>query len=210
MENGLGSSSKHLFDHACREHWASNIAYATAEYMMQAADVARVKGHHDAATGYFNRVHDYVLHFISKEKQIFRNDADPLAFTFKINLERSLNWLEQGSYEDALGACEIALEIANELFLTHPALRLPPVDHRGRITKGKQREWTCECIKEGAAAFGQRIKCDEIGQAYYYYSISGHLVNGEEATEEAYDDRALGIALCVVSETNPGDLPNEL
>ncbi|KAL8866519.1 MAG: hypothetical protein Q9174_006255, partial [Haloplaca sp. 1 TL-2023] len=128
VENGLESSSKHLSDHACRTHWDSDTTYATFEYMMQAAEEARVKGHHNAATGYLNRAHDYVLHFITKEKQIVKNNADPLAFTFKINLERSRNWLEQGNYEDALGACEIALEIANELFLTHPAPRPPPVD----------------------------------------------------------------------------------
>lgn len=211
VEGALESNSRYLSDHICRQQCDSYIVYSTFTDLVRVGDEAYNIGHHDVATGYYNRAHDYALHFTSKEPKVIVHHADPSACLFRINLQRARNWIEQDNFEDALGAAECALSVANQLFRTNePAIGPPPVDERGGISAGKFRQWTCECIKDGAAKFGQRIKCEDVGRAYYYRSIAGHVVNGDEATDQAYEDRALGIGCCVVSETNPGNLPREL
>lgn len=97
------------------------------------------------------------------------------------------------------------------LFQTNePSIGPPPLDEHNGISRGKFRQWTCECIRDGAAKFGQRIKAEDIGRAYYYQSITEHIVEGDEATEQAIEDRAIGIGCCVISDTAPKDAPRPL
>ena len=211
VQGALEGNRNYLSAHFCCQQWDHDIVYSTIAYLIDAGDQASKSGYHVVATGHYQRAHDYARHFISKEKQTIAHFADPSAFLFKIHLHRARNWIEQGNHEVAFGASDIALTIANDLFRTkNPAVGDPPVDRNGCISTGKLRKWTCEGIKDGAAIFGQRIKCEDIGRAYYYRSIAGHVFHGDKATDQAYEDRALGIGCCVISETNQENLPNEL
>ncbi|KAL9593485.1 MAG: hypothetical protein Q9219_007530 [cf. Caloplaca sp. 3 TL-2023] len=210
IEGASEENREYLFP-ICHQQWDQDLVYSTVADLISAGDRASKSDLYDVATGYYNRAHDYALHFVSKEPQVITHPADPSAFLFKINLQRARNWIEQGDFEGAFGAADTTLTVANQVFRTNrPAIGDPPIDADGSISVAKFRKWTCECIKDGAAKFGQRIKCDDIGRAYYYRSIAGHVYHGNEATGQAYEDRALGIGCCVVSETNPGNLPNEL
>ena len=48
-------------------------------------------------------------------------------------------------------------------------------------------------IKDGAANYEQRIKCEDMGRCYYYQSIPEHCVYGDGATEDADKDKLTAI-----------------
>ncbi|KAK4694674.1 hypothetical protein P7C71_g2943, partial [Lecanoromycetidae sp. Uapishka_2] len=126
---------------------------------------------------------------------------------------RALNWIEDNNFEDALGAAELALQMAQQLFAigAHTSGG-PETDAQGRVKKGRLRAWICQCIKDGAERYEQRIKSEDIGRCYYYRSIAGHCVYGDDATEEADEDKLTAIGCCVVSETatDEENIPKEL
>ncbi|KAL8685882.1 MAG: hypothetical protein Q9218_007491 [Villophora microphyllina] len=194
-----------------KSKWDDYQVYSTIAGLIHAGDRCFDIGYHDTATEYYNRAHDYALHFISKEKDVIIHPADPSVFPFKINLQRARNGIEQDNFEDVLGATDCALSAALMLFQTNePSVGPSPIDEHGGISKGKFRQWTCECVRNGAAKFGQRIEAEDNGRADYYRSITGHIVGGDDATEQAVEDRAIGIRCYIVSETAPKNAPRPL
>jgi hypothetical protein len=189
-----------------------NVAYSTFNELISSGDQARELGHFHVATAYYQRASEYFHHFAKHERTIFSNPADPLAFEFKIMQHRALNGIEEGNFHDAFECAKIALHVATQLFWIDAPVTDPPIDAKGRISKGALRQWNCNWIKDGAARYGQRIKCEDVGRVYYYKSISEHLHFGDEATEQADEDMYTAIGCCIVSETatNEENIPKEL
>lgn len=97
--------------------------------------------HHTGANGYYRRASDYITHFMEQKRYVFTDPVDPIAFIFKINIQRSRNWIEEGNFDDALGAMKSALSIANGIFRLHvPAIGPPPGGVNGRTGKGAFRK----------------------------------------------------------------------
>lgn len=187
------------------------LVLTTIDELISSGDQASSIGEYGIATAYYQRAHEYFHNSAAHERHVFTHPADISAFEFKIMQHRALNWISAGNFSDALEAAQIALYVANHLFrLNSPMTTGPPTDAKGRTSPGAFRKWTCECIKEGAARYGQRIKCEDIGRCYYYKSISEHVVLGDEATEQAEEDKFTAIGCCVVSETMTGNVPGEL
>ena len=188
------------------------LVLTTIDELISTGDQASSNGDHGIATAHYQRASEYFHHSATHEPHIFtRSPVDVSAFEFNIMQHRSRNWLEAGNFSDALEAAQIALYVANQLFrVDSPITTGPPTDANGRTSAAAFRKWTCECIKEGAARYGQRIKCEDIGRCYYYKSISEHVVLGDEATAQADDDKFTAIGCCVVSETMKDNVPAEL
>ena len=187
------------------------LVLSTIDELIRAGDQASSNGEHDIATALYQRASEYFHHSATHERHVFTHPADVSALEFKIMQHRSRNWIEAGRFSDALEAAQIALYVANQLFrINSPMTTAPPTDDRGCISAEAFRKWTCECIKEGAARYGQRIKCEDIGRCYYYKSISEHVVLGDEATAQADDDKFTAIGCCVVSDTMKENVPAEL
>ena len=184
----------------------------TIEELISSGDSARNIGHFGVANAYYNRASDYFHHFAKHERQVFEHPADPLAFEFKILQRRALNWIEDENFYDALEVANLALHVAIQLFEIDAPTAGPPTDVRGRITKGALRQWKCNAIKDAAGRYGQRIRCEDVGRCYYYKSIAEHVLGGDEATEEAEEDKFTAIGCCVVSETvtEEENVPKEL
>ena len=178
-----------------------DVAYSTINELITSGDQARELGHFDVATAYYQRASEYFHHFVKHERTIFSNPADPLAFEFKIMQHRALNGIEGGNFLDAFECAKIALHLATQLFRIDAPVTDPPIDARGRISKGALRQWNCNWIKSGAARFGQRIKCEDVGRVFYYKSFSERLHYWDEANEQADEDKYTAIGCCLVSET---------
>ena len=187
------------------------LVLTTIDELMTNGDQSSSAGDHDAATAYYQRAHEYFHHCAIHERHAFTHPAEASAFEFKIMQHRALNWISAGNFSDALEAAQIALHVANHLFrLNSPMTTPPPAGPNGRISAAAFRKWTCECIKEGAARYEQKIKAEDIGRCYYYKSISEHVVYGDEATEQADEDKFTGIGCCLVSDTMTDNVPGEL
>ncbi|MCJ1458720.1 Acidic leucine-rich nuclear phosphoprotein 32 member B [Mycoblastus sanguinarius] len=197
----------------CGSHDEKLVA-TTIEELIQSGDQARDIGHFDVATAYYARCTDYFHHFIkTHQHDAFSHPTDALTIDFKLMQHRALNWIEDDDFEQALEAAKTALTMANELFLLDaPQTEGPPTDARGRVNTGAFRRWTCECIREGAERWGQRIKAEDVGRCYYYKSISEHCAFGDDATEQADEDKFTAIGCCVISETmtEEENVPKEL
>ena len=187
------------------------LVLTTIDELITNGDQASSGGDYAIATAYYQRAHEYFHHSAAHERHVFTDPAEFSAFEFKIMQHRSLNWLNAGNFDDALEAAQIAIYVANQLFLIDsPMTTGPPADAKGRVSAGALRKWTCECIKDGAARHGQRIKAEDIGRCYYYKSIAEHVVLGGKAAAQAEDDKFTGIGCCVVSETMEDNVPGEL
>ena len=189
----------------------------TFEELISSGDSASNIGHFDVASVYYYYAGKYFHHFMRTEREgltAFEHPADPLAFEFKTLQHRALNWIKDGNFRDAFEAARLALRVASQLFEIdgQGPTAGPPVAARGRITKGALRQWRCNNIKEAAARYGQRIKCEDVGRCYYYKSITEHILGGDEAAEEADEDKFTAIGCCVVSETasEEENIPKEL
>ena len=184
----------------------------TIEELISSGESARKIGHYGVADGYYNRASDYIHHFPENKSELFEHPADPLAFSFKIMQHRALNSIEDENFNDALYYANLALHIAIQLFEIDASTAGPPTDVRGRITKGALRQWKCNAIKDAAGRYGQRIKSEDVGRCYYYKSIAEHVLRGDEATEQADEDKFTAIGCCVVSETvtEEENVPKEL
>ena len=166
-------------------------------------------GEYDIATAYYLSAHEYLDHGVDFEPHIFTHQADISAFSFKIKQHAVLNYILAGKFSNALTTASTALIIVDDLFRPDsPITTGPPTDAQGRTSAGALRKWTCECIKDGAARYEQRIKCEDIGRCYYYKSISEHIVHG--ATEQVEADKLTAIGCCVVSDTMTENVPGEL
>ena len=187
------------------------LVLITLDEMISHGDQASSVGDYGIATAHYQRAHEYFHHSATHERHVFTHPADVSALEFKIMQHRALSWISAGRFYDALEAAQIALYVANHLFrLDSPITTVPPTGADGHISAGAFRKWTCECIKEGAARYGQRIKCEDIGRCYYYKSISEHVVHGDKATAQAEDDKLTAIGCCVVSDTMTDNVPAEL
>ncbi len=187
------------------------LVLTTIDELITNGDQFSSAGDYGTATAHYQRAHEYFHHSASHERHVFTHPADVSALEFKIMQHRALNWIEAGNFSDALEAAQIALYVANQLFrINSPMTTGPPTDRDGRTSAAAFRKWTCECIKEGAVRYGQRIKCEDIGRCYYYKSISEHVVLGDEATVQADEDKFTGIGCCVVSDTMKDNVPGEL
>ena len=187
------------------------LVLTTINDLITSGDQYSTTGHHDIATAHYQRAHEYSYHCISHQRPVFTHLADASALEFQIMQHHALNWISAGNFHDALGAAQTALSVANRLFrLDSPVTTGPPTDAKGRVSAAAFRKWTCECIKEGAARYGQRIKAEDIGRCYYYKSIAEHVHYGDDATEQADEDKFTGIGCCVVSDTMTDDVPGEL
>ncbi len=184
----------------------------TIEELISSGNSARDIGRFGVANAYYNRASDYFHHFADYEREAFEHPADPLAFEFKILQHRALNWIHDDNFHNALEVANLALHVAIQLFEIDAPTAGPPIDGRGRITKGALRQWKCNAIKDAAGRYGQRIKCEDVGRCYYYKSIAEHVLGGDEATEEADEDKFTAIGCCVVSETvtEEENVPKEL
>ena len=188
-----------------------SLVFSTINELIADGDRSSSIGDYDIATAYYQRAHEYFHHSTTHARHVFTDPADVLAFEFKTMQHRALNWIEAGNFSDALEIADIALHVANQLFrLNSPMTNPPPAGPNGRISAAAFRKWTCECIKEGAARYGQKIKAEDIGRCYYYKSIAEHVMYGEDAAEQADEDKLTGIGCCVVSETMKDDVPGEL
>lgn len=187
------------------------LVLTTIDELISTGNQASSNGEHGIATANYQRASEYFHHSATHERHVFTHPADVSAFEFKIMQHRSRNWIEAGQFSDALEAAQIALYVANQLFRIHSSMTTgPPTDANGRTSAEAFRRWTCECIKEGAARYGQRIKCEDIGRCYYYKSISEHVVLGDEATAQAENDKLTAIGCCVVSDTMKENVPAQL
>ncbi|KAM0800039.1 hypothetical protein BDR22DRAFT_821826 [Usnea florida] len=187
------------------------LVLTTTDELITSGDQASSNGDYSIATAYYQRAHEYFHHSAAHENHVFTHPAEIMAFEFKTMQHRALNWILAGNFSDALEVAQIALSVANQLFrLNSPIQNGPPTDSSGRVSAGAFRKWTCECIKEGAARNGQRIKCEDIGRCYYYKSISEQVVLGDEGAEQAEEDKFTAIGCCVVSDTMKDDVPGEL
>ncbi|KAF6219689.1 hypothetical protein HO133_004158 [Letharia lupina] len=194
-----------------RHSFDRGLVLVTIDELITSGDQASSNGDHGIATARYQRAHEYFHHSVSHERHVFTNPADVSAFEFKIMQHRALNWIEAGNFSDALEAAQIALYVANQLFrLNAPMSTGPPTRSGSRISAGAARKQTCDCIKEGAARYRQRIKAEDIGRCYFYKSISEHVVHGDGATQQADDDKFTAIGCCVVSETMTENVPTEL
>lgn len=211
VEGVTPGRSQAVSDQLRRSIWDRQIVYATFDELLEAGNQAREMGHHTVASGYYRLASDYASHFEEHKRYVFTDPIDPVAFQFKVNLQRSRTWIEAGYFEIAFGAAAVALDAANAIFRRNmSAVGPPPVGADGRVKKGAFRKWTCECIKDGAAKYGQRIKAEEIGAAYYYKSIAEHCAEGNAAIEQAFEDKMVGIGCCAISDTAPKDCIKEL
>ncbi len=195
-----------------RPRFDPRLVKYTIEELISSGDSAMNIGHYGVATAYYIHASEYFHHFAKPEDEFFEHPADPLALEFKILQHRALNWIEDDNFHDAFEAANLALHVANRLFEVNAPTARPPTDARGRITKGALRQWKCNRIKDAAERYGQRIKCEDVGRCYYYKSIAEHLLGGDEATEEADEDKYTAIGCCVVSETvtEEENVPKEL
>ena len=188
-----------------------SLVLTTIDELITSGDQASSKGDHSIATAYYQRAHEYFHHSAAHSNHVFTHPAEIMASEFKIMQHRALNWILAGNFTDALEVAQIALSAANQLFrLNSPMTNGPPIDSSGRVSAGAFRKWTCECIKEGAARNGQRIKSEDIGRCYYYKSIAELVVLGAEGAEQVEEDKFTAIGCCVVSETMKDDVPAEL
>ena len=188
------------------------LVLTTIDELISTGDQASSNGDHGIATAHYQRASEYFHHSATHERQVFTpSPVDVSAFEFKIMQHRSRNWIEAGNFSDALESAQIALYVANQLFRINSSITTgPPTDANGRTSAAAFRKWTCECIKEGAARNGQRLKCEDIGRCYYYKSISEQVVLGDEATAQADDDKFTAIGCCLVSDTMKDSVPAEL
>lgn len=189
----------------------------TFEELISSGDAASNIGHFGVASVYYYYAGKYFHHFMRIEHEglaNFEHPADPLAFEFKVLQHRALNWIKDGNFPGAFETARLALQVASQLFGIdgQGPTAGPPTGARGRITKGALRQWRCNNIKEAAARYGQRIKCEDVGRCYYYKSISEHILYGDEAADEADEDKFTAIGCCVVSETasEEENIPKEL
>ena len=186
------------------------LVLTTIDELITSGDRSSSIGAHDIATAYYQRAHEYFHHSVAYERHVFAHPADVTASDFKIMAHRALNWIEAGNLYDALGATARALSVVNHLFRlnasTTPGL---PTDDNGCVGAGALRRWTCDRMKEGAALYGQRIKCEDIGRCYYYRSISERVVY-DHREEQAEHDKFTAIGCCVVSDTMKDNVPQEL
>ncbi|KAL8762175.1 MAG: hypothetical protein Q9184_001772 [Pyrenodesmia sp. 2 TL-2023] len=211
VEGVTPGRSQAVSDQLCRSIWDHHTVYETFHELLDAGNQARDMGHYTVASGYYRLASDYASHFEKHKRYVFTDPIDPVAFMFKVNLQRSRNWIEAGDLFNARGAAGAALDIANAIFSVNGlGVGPPPVGADGRVKKGAFRKWTCECIKDGAARCGQRIKAEEIGAAYYYKSIAEYHVRGNSASEQADEDKMVGIGCCAISDTAPKDCIREL
>ncbi|KAL8920096.1 MAG: hypothetical protein Q9208_006449 [Pyrenodesmia sp. 3 TL-2023] len=211
VEGVTPGRSQTVSDELHRSMWDHHIVYATFNELLDAGNQACDMGHYTVANGYYRLASDYVSHFEKHKRYVFTDSIDPVAFEFKVNLQRSRNWIEAGDLFNARGAARAALHITDAIFpMRAPGVGPPLVGADGRVKKGAYRKWTCECIKDGAARYGQRIKAEEVGAAYYYVSIADYCTWGTSATEQAEEDRLVGIGCCAISDTAPKDCIREL
>lgn len=188
-----------------------DLVLTTIDELITNGDQFSSAGDLDIATAHYQRAQEYFHHAVTHERHVFTHPADFAANEFMNLQHRSLNWILAGNFDDALEAADIALQVANQLFrLNSPMTTGPPTGPGGRITAAAFRKWTCECIKEGAARYGQKIKAEDIGRCYYYKSISEHVLYGDEATAQADEDKFTGIGCCLVSDTMKDNVPQEL
>ena len=211
MEGTLPAINYQITRQLTHQTFDRGLVLTTIDELITSGDQSSSAGDHDIATARYQRAHEYFHHAATHERHVFTHPADFAAFEFKIMQHRSLNWISAGNFSDALEAAQIALHVANQLFrLNSPMTTGPPTGPSGRISAAAFRKWTCECIKEGAARYGQKIKAEDIGRCYYYKSISEHVVYGGKATEQADEDKFTGIGCCVISETMKDNVPREL
>ena len=187
------------------------LVLTTIDELITSGDQSSSTGDYDIASAHYQRAHEYFHHSIDHERPVFTHPADFASLEFKIMQHRALNWISAGNFSDALGAAQMALEVAGQCFeLIFPESTPPPTDRNGHITPAASRKLNCERMKNGAARCGQKIKVEDIGRCYYYRSISEHLVFGLEAAEQADEDKLTGIGCCVISDTMTEDVPREL
>lgn len=225
VEGATPGRGEYLSEQVRRSEWDVQTIYSTFNELIEAGDEARkvaainerrARGeispisHYNVAHGYYRQASDYINHFIEQKRYVFTNAADHMACTFKLSLQRLRIWIEEGSlgsFRDALRAAGTALATAYTIFRSNPAMfdlgTLPVGDDR------IERKWKSERLKAGAAAFGQRIKCEEIGAAYYYRSLAAFFVGGNAVKRQTEQDRLMAISCFTLSETASEDYANE-
>lgn len=188
-----------------------NLVVTTIDELIADGDRSSSNGDYDIATAYYQRTHEYFHHSTTHARHVFTDPADVLAFEFRTTQHRSLNWILAGNFSDALEVADIAIDVATQLFrLGSPMTNPPWAGPDGHVGAAALRKWTCDYVKAGAASCGQKIKAEDVGRCYYYKSIAEHIVYGDDATDQADDDKFTGIGCCVVSETMKDNVPGEL
>ena len=194
-----------------RQTFDQDLVLPTIDELIASGDQSSSTGDHAVATARYQRAHEYFHHSAKFERHVFSHPADFAALIFRIMRHSARNWISAGDFPEALEAAQIALNVANQLFrINAPTTTGPHAGPNGGISAAAFRKWTCECIKDGAARYWQRIKAEDIGRCYYYKSISEHVMYGEEGAEQADEDKLTAIGCCVVSETMTEDVPGEL
>ena len=216
IEGKSSKENKRLLGVMKRGKFDEESVLSTVDELVISGDEARDRDLYDVATVYYQRAHDHFHHFAQHdqlERHVFgQNPGKVPATEFKIMQHRALNWILDGDFDQAFAVSNIALECAQMFFMAGaPPNFGPPTNRRGEVSKGALRKWKCQCVKEGAERTGQLIKAEDIGRCYYYRSISGHVVGGDRATEQADDDKMTGIGCCVMSDTmGDENVPKEL
>ena len=193
------------------QYFDRGLVLTTINDLITSGDQSSSTGHHAVATAHYQRAHEYLEHCLTHQRPNFTHPADAAAFEFQIMLHFARNWISAANFPDALGAAELALTAAGQFFRLHaPATTGPPTDSKGRVSTAARRRWVCECVKNGAARSGQRIKAEDIGRCHYYIGISMHVLHGDGVTKLADHHKVQGLGCCLVSETMTYDIPGEL
>ena len=187
------------------------LVLSTIDEIIANGDKALSTGEFGIASAYYHRAQEYFNHSFSHRRHVFTDPADVSALEFKIMQHHALSWIKSGNFSNALKAAQMALYVADQLFQRNSSMTAgPPVDRYGNTSSDVFRKWKWECIKEGAARYGQRIKCEDIGRCHYYKSLSEHVLRGDDGAELAQKDKFTALNCCVVSETMASNVPGEL
>ena len=187
------------------------LVLTTIDELLTHGDQTSSTGDHDVAEAQYQRAYEYFHHMYAHERHVFMHPTDFAALEFKIMQHCALNWISAGNFSYALKAATSGLNVANRLFgFDAPMTTGPPTGPDGPIPTIAFRKRTWECIREGAARYGQKIKAEDMGRCYYYKSISERVMYGDEAKEEVEEDKSNGIGCCVVSDTMRDNVPAEL
>ena len=183
----------------------------TINELITSGDQSSSTGHHGMATAHYQRAHEYLEHCLTYQRPNFTHPADAAAFEFQIALHFARNWISAANFPHARQVAEVALTAAGQFFrFNAPATTGPPTDSQGRVSTAARRRWVSECVKNGAARSGQRIKAEDLGRCHYYMGIAMQVLSGDGATKLADHHKMQGLGCCLVSETMTYDVPAEL
>lgn len=212
-----------------KQAWDAEVVYSTIRELLAAGDGAFDIGHHGVAERYYSLATQYTFAFIQRDRQVYAT-WDDITFMFLTDLRRSRNWIEEDEFIKSFEHADSSIQTAEKLLGANgPVFGGNVYDISRRSIQDRDRQSFCDSIKAGAAKYGERIKCEDVGRAYYYKSLAGHCIglkvgsrwglkapsnrdkyDSQSCIAQAYEDRLTAIACFNISETTPSDSVQEL